>query len=267
MGLLDRISGFFDRGPARAGLAGAEIGRARVVEHTPWNDISAGGANAGAVRHAILRDENGYHARLEDDLLGPRDYAAGPFASLEAARAETRRSVQDMSAAVAQRARREAEAPGHDSREVVEETPWQSLGKGAASIRHVITRDEAGHYVQREDDDEWHPVPPVGPFVELRDARAEAEADFEDLQASLRRYEAEIREPAPEADRGDERETYIPTPQERAEIEAAEAAYEKQDQDEREGRRADSHVNHEAVEAEMRFCPPRRDRDDEGHGL
>lgn len=228
------------RGPSTAGpglIGAAEIGRARTVEHTDWQDV----AGSGEVRHAILRDDAGFYVRLEDDLLGPRNYALGPFPSLDFARDEARRSVEAKAVAVEAGVRAPdlepvVEAPMHGSRVVVEETPWQALGgDGAASIRHVITCDNKGYYVQREDNDEWSPQPPVGPFRALRDALYEAEMDFEDLRTSFASYEARMREPevAPWWDIEPHRDLYIPTAHEEAEIGAWKQA-ERDRADERE---------------------------------
>lgn len=194
--------------PPQIGLVGAtEIARARAVAHTPWQGIDAGAGDAGQVRHTILHDRGGFYVQLEDELLGPRNYAAGPFPSLDLAHEEADRSVRAMTAAVAPGLGREAQVP-HDlpreviHRETVEETLWRAVeaeGEVAVNIRHVISRDEAGYWVQREDDEEWHPESPVGPFAELRDARHEANVDFEGLQASWVSHQAEHRTPDPES--------------------------------------------------------------------
>lgn len=183
--------------PPQIGLVGA-----------PWQGIDAGAGDAGQVRHTILHDRGGFYVQLEDELLGPRNYAAGPFPSLDLAREEADRSVRAMTAAVAPGLEREARVP-HDlpreviHRETVEETLWQPLragGETVVNIRHAIDRDEAGYWVRRENDGDWELDPPVGPFAELRDARHEAETDFEDLQASWEARQVQNQAQAPSHD-------------------------------------------------------------------
>lgn len=196
------------RGPSTAGpglIGAAEIGRARTVEHTDWQDV----AGSGEVRHAILRDDAGFYVRLEDDLLGQRNYALGPFPSLDLARDEAQRSVEAKAVAVevgradsgrdpyiltaqerveieaweqAERDRVDEWEPPKDRVETVHTSEWTTTSPAHEERTHIGRSEEGWHYAieaSRDGGDRYEDGLPWSP---ARPSREEAETALDDAQ-------------------------------------------------------------------------------------